>query len=35
LREFPTPWLILEILAVACVVVAAFTGHRAVLGLLD
>jgi uncharacterized membrane protein len=35
LREFPTPWLLLEILAAACVVVAALTGHRAVMGLLD
>ena len=33
LKEFPTPWLFLEILAAACVVVAALTGHRAVLGL--
>ena len=28
---FPTAWLLLEILAVVGVVVAAFTGHRAVL----
>jgi len=33
LKEFPTPWLFLEILAAACVVVAVLTGHRAVLGL--
>ena len=28
----PSVWLALELLAVACVVVAVFTGHRAVLG---
>ena len=29
----PATWLVLEVLAAACIVVAAFTGHRAVLGL--
>ena len=33
LVEFPTPWLLLEIFGAVCVVVAAMTGHRAVLGL--
>ncbi|HET9218657.1 MAG TPA: DUF2231 domain-containing protein [Terriglobia bacterium] len=33
LKEFPTPWLLLEIFAAACVIVALVTGHRAVLGL--
>ena len=29
---FPTAWLVLEVLAAACIVIAAVTGHRAVLG---
>ena len=33
LKEFPTPWLMLEILGAVCIIVAAVTGHRAVLGL--
>jgi hypothetical protein len=28
----PATWLVLEVLAAACIVIAAFTGHRAVLG---
>jgi len=31
LKEFPIPWLILEILGAACVVFAVLTGHQAVL----
>jgi uncharacterized membrane protein len=33
LKEFPTPWLMLEVFGAVCVLVAALTGHRAVLGL--
>ena len=32
LKEFPIPWLLLEILGAACVVFAVLTGHQAVLG---
>ena len=31
LKEFPIPWLLLEILGSACVVFAVLTGHQAVL----
>jgi hypothetical protein len=33
LTAFPTVWLLLEIVAAVGVVIAAVTGHRAVLGL--
>ena len=32
MTSFPTVWLMLEIFASACMVIAAVTGHRAVLG---
>lgn len=32
LPSFPTPWLLLEILGAAGMVISAFTGHRAALG---
>jgi len=32
MTSFPTVWLLLEIFAAACMVIAAVTGHRAVLG---
>ena len=32
LVAFPTVWLLLEILGALCIVIAALTGHRAVLG---
>jgi len=35
LKELPTPWLLLEVFGAVFVLVAAVTGHRAVLGLLD
>jgi uncharacterized membrane protein len=31
LKEFPIPWLLLEILGAACVIFAVLTGHQAVL----
>jgi uncharacterized membrane protein len=31
LKEFPIPWLLLEILGAACVVFTVLTGHQAVL----
>ena len=33
MTSFPTVWLLLEIFAAGCMVIAAVTGHRAVLGL--
>jgi len=32
MSSFPTVWLLLEILGAGCMVIAAVTGHRAVLG---
>jgi len=31
LKEFPIPWLLLEVLGAACVVFAVLTGHQAAL----
>ena len=33
MTSFPTVWLLLEIFGAGCMVIAAVTGHRAVLGL--
>jgi hypothetical protein len=32
LKSHPPVWLALELLAAVCILIAAFTGHRAVLG---
>ena len=32
MTRFPTVWLLLEIFGAGCIVIAAVTGHRAVLG---